>query len=54
MFNIRLNDVFLYLRRVNAAPDSILLGAKGSASSSSITTLAREAVKNDYRGIMVW
>ncbi len=40
--------------RVNAAADSILLGAKGSASSASLNALADAAVANDYRGIMVW
>ncbi len=39
---------------MNAPADSIILGAKGSASSSAITALARASVENDYRGIMVW
>ena len=34
--------------------DRILLGAKGSTSSRFIMKLAREAVRQDLLGIMVW
>jgi len=37
-----------------APKNTILLGAKGSSSSSAIATLASAAVKEDYLGIMVW
>merc|ERR1712117_162268 len=37
-----------------APTNTILLGAKGSSSSSAIATLANAAVKEDYLGIMVW
>ena len=37
-----------------APSDTILLGAKGSSSSSAISALASAVVQNDYRGIMVW
>merc|ERR1719232_1966879 len=37
-----------------APKNTILLGAKGSSSSSAIATLASASVKEDYLGIMVW
>ena len=40
--------------KVNAPTDTILLGAKGSSSSSTLVKLAEESIRNDYRGIMVW
>ena len=40
--------------KCRAPKNTILLGAKGSSSSSAIATLASEAIKNDYLGIMVW
>ena len=36
-----------------APKNTILLGAKGSSSSSAIATLAHAVVKENYRGIMV-
>merc|ERR1711936_259611 len=38
----------------SAPTNTILLGAKGAASSSSITSLAKAAVEQDLLGIMVW
>ena len=40
--------------KVNAPTDTILLGAKGSSSSSTLVKLSEESIRNDYRGIMVW
>jgi len=40
--------------KVNAPKSAILLGAKGSSSSSTIMKLARAAVDDDLLGIMVW
>jgi len=40
--------------KVNAPSSTILLGAKGSASSSAIMKLANAAVDDDLLGIMVW
>jgi len=40
--------------KVDVPKPSILLGCKGSSSSSSILTLARESVKRDLLGVMVW
>jgi len=40
--------------KVNAPKNTILLGAKGSASSSSLSKLANAAVNDDLLGIMVW
>jgi len=40
--------------KVNAPKSAILLGAKGSSSSSTIMKLARAAVEDDILGIMVW
>lgn len=40
--------------KVNAPKNVILLGAKGSSSSSTIVKLARAAVEDDLLGIMVW
>jgi len=40
--------------KVDVPKPSILLGCKGSSSTSSITTLAREAIKQDLLGVMVW
>jgi len=40
--------------KVNAPKNTILLGAKGSSSSSTIMKLARASVKDDLLGIMVW
>merc|ERR1712227_967368 len=37
-----------------APKNTILLGAKGSSSTSAIATLANAALKEDYLGIMVW
>merc|ERR1719348_2462943 len=37
-----------------APKNTILLGAKGSSSSSAIAILANAAIKEDYLGIMVW
>jgi len=38
----------------SAPSNTILLGAKGSASAAATATLARESVARDLRGIMVW
>merc|ERR1712212_692587 len=38
----------------SAPTNTILLGAKGASSSSSITSLAKAAVDQDLLGIMVW
>jgi len=38
----------------SAPTNTILLGAKGASSSSSITSLAKAAVEQDLLGIMVW
>merc|ERR1719225_1873434 len=40
--------------KIRAPSNVILLGAKGSASSSAINQLADAAVREDYLGIMVW
>lgn len=40
--------------KVNAPTNTILLGAKGSSSSTTLVKLATEAVKQDLLGIMVW
>jgi len=40
--------------KVRAPSNVILLGAKGSASSSAINQLAEAVVREDYLGIMVW
>ena len=40
--------------QVDVPKDRILLGAKGSTSSRFIMKLAREAVRQDLLGIMVW
>ena len=40
--------------KVNAPSNTILLGAKGSTSPSTINTLVSESIKNDYLGVMVW
>jgi len=40
--------------KVDVPSDKILLGCKGSASKSDITSLARSAVKKDLLGVMVW
>jgi len=40
--------------KVNVPTNAILLGAKGSSSSSEITQLAKAAVDGDLLGIMVW
>ena len=40
--------------KINAPKNVILLGAKGSSSSSVIGKLASAAVKDDILGIMVW
>jgi len=40
--------------KVDVPKSKILLGCKGSSSSSSITKLAGEAVKQDLLGVMVW
>jgi hypothetical protein len=40
--------------KVNAPKSTILLGAKGSSSSSTIVKLAKAAVDDDILGIMVW
>merc|ERR1712183_283261 len=40
--------------KVRAPSNVILLGAKGSSSSSAINQLADAAVREDYLGIMVW
>jgi len=40
--------------KVNAPKGTILLGAKGSSSSSTIKKLANAAVQDDLLGIMVW
>merc|ERR550539_391851 len=40
--------------KIRAPTNVILLGAKGSSSSSSIGKLADAAIRNDYLGIMVW
>ena len=39
---------------VDVPKDRILLGAKGSTSSRHILKLAKEAVRQDLLGIMVW
>ena len=38
----------------SAPTNTILLGAKGASSSSTITSLAKAAVDQDLLGIMVW
>jgi len=38
----------------SAPTNTILLGAKGASSSSTITSLAKAAVEQDLLGIMVW
>lgn len=40
--------------KVRVPSEAILLGAKGSASSSALTTLANASIKDDLLGIMVW
>jgi hypothetical protein len=40
--------------KVSAPTNTILLGAKGSSSSNTITQLAKAAVDQDLLGIMVW
>ena len=40
--------------KVNVPSNVILVGCKGSASSSDIMTLARESVSQDLLGLMVW
>jgi len=40
--------------RVDVPKDKILMGCKGSASSTNIVKLASEAVKQDLLGVMVW
>ena len=40
--------------RVNAPNSAILLGAKGSARPDHIIKMARESIKQDLLGIMVW
>jgi len=40
--------------KVNAPTNTILLGAKGSSSSTTLVKLANEAVNQDLLGIMVW
>merc|ERR1719219_2188114 len=40
--------------KIRAPSNVILLGAKGSASSSAISQLADAVVREDYLGIMVW
>lgn len=40
--------------KVNAPKNTILLGAKGASSSRTIVQLAKQAVKDDILGIMVW
>merc|ERR1719191_2353346 len=40
--------------KVRAPSNVILLGAKGSSSSSAINQLADAALREDYLGIMVW
>jgi len=40
--------------KCRAPSTTILLGAKGQAGSSTLDTLAKNAISKDYRGIMVW
>lgn len=40
--------------KVDVPKPAILLGCKGSSSTSTITTLATEAIKQDILGVMVW
>lgn len=40
--------------KCRAPSNTILLGAKGSTTSTDLVKLATESVKNDYLGIMVW
>lgn len=40
--------------KVNVATDAIMLGCKGSSSSSTIMALAQGAVEQNLSGIMVW
>jgi len=40
--------------KVDVPKPSILLGCKGASSSSTIGTLASEAVRQDLLGVMVW
>jgi len=40
--------------KVNAPPQTILLGAKGSTSAATINTLVQQSLEKDYLGIMVW
>ena len=44
----------LSTEQVDVPKNKILLGAKGSTSSRHILKLARESVKQDLLGIMVW
>jgi len=40
--------------KVDVPKDKILMGCKGSASSTNIVKLASEAVTQDLLGVMVW
>ena len=40
--------------KVNVNSKAVLLGCKGSSSSSTILKLAEESVKQDLLGVMVW
>jgi len=40
--------------KVNVNSKAVMLGSKGSTSSSTIMKLAEEAVSQDLLGIMVW
>ena len=60
-FPIRVRNISIYQTsfkylclQVDVPKDRILLGAKGSTSSRFIMKLAREAVRQDLLGIVVW